>query len=427
MGALLSEESTGTTTTAKAPVDAVSADAVSVDAARRLATALLRRLPELAEATTRHIREELSVYQASAPTGQDDLYLSVRDNIEFTLRRLAREEDVSLAAPRSTGRLRAEQGVPLASVQSAFRIGYRTFWGSMVAEAARTGIATDAELVAMAGDVWRFNDESTTAVVNAYNERAAALMVQRDQQRSALVDVVLRGGMGNPGSVLEAADLLTLPYDGTFVVVVAQVPGLARQALPDIEPALRDQDMGSAWRLTPDAQIGVVSMRGDDGAMGRLVETLRVLTVHRAGVSPRYTRLDQTPQALHLAQVALAGAAPHDETVSLFDDAPLPMLVVSAPSTASRIGHQVLGELMDLPEAQREQLLTTMSTYFRVDGSAEKAAKLLFCHANTVRYRLRRIEQLSGRSFERRLDSAELYIALQALLHLPGVVRDPLE
>ncbi|MEU1226968.1 helix-turn-helix domain-containing protein [Streptomyces sp. NPDC005828] len=100
---------------------------------------------------------------------------------------------------------------------------------------------------------------------------------------------------------------------------------------------------------------------------------------------------------------------------------------MSAPSTASRIGHQVLGELMDLPEAQRDQLLHTMSTYFRVDGSAEKAAKLLFCHANTVRYRLRRIEQLSGRSFERRLDSAELYIALQALLRLPEVVRDPLE
>ncbi|GAA3004263.1 hypothetical protein GCM10020229_15230 [Kitasatospora albolonga] len=102
------------------------------------------------------------------------------------------------------------------------------------------------------------------------------------------------------------------------------------------------------------------------------------------------------------------------------------MLVVSSPSTASRIGHQVLGPLMDLPESQREQLLTTMSTYFAVDGSADKAGKLLFCHPNTIRYRLRRIEQLSGRSFERPLDSAELYIALQAVLRLPEVVRDPL-
>ncbi|MFF7437113.1 hypothetical protein [Streptomyces sp. NPDC008122] len=33
----------------------------------------------------------------------------------------------------------------------------------------------------------------------------------------------------------------------------------------------------------------------------------------------------------------------------------------------------------------------------------------------------------AGRSFERRLDSAELYIALQALLRLPEVVRGPLE
>ncbi|KDN87129.1 putative transcriptional regulator [Kitasatospora cheerisanensis KCTC 2395] len=328
--------------------------------------------------------------------------------------------------PRRTGRLRAEQGVPLATVQSAFRIGFAHLWETMAAESLRHGLATSGELVQMATDVWRFNEESTTAMMNAFNRATALLMVRRDQERSALVDVVLRGGMGNPGSVLEAADMLTLPYDGTFAVVVAHAPGLARQALPDIEPTLREHDMGSAWRLTPDAHIGIVSMRAA-AAIDQLVDTLRQQTVRRAGVSPCYTRLDQTPQALHLAQVALASSARPDETVTLFDANPLPMLVASAPSTASRIGNQVLGPVIELPDSQREQLLTTMSTWFAVDGSADKAAKLLYCHPNTIRYRLRRIEQLSGRSFERRLDSAELYIALQAVLHLPEVVRDPLE
>ncbi|MEV7216917.1 helix-turn-helix domain-containing protein [Kitasatospora cineracea] len=397
-----------------------------VDSAARLAGHLLNRLAEITEETVRRIRGGMSVYRSAGPLPAGDLSESVRSNIEFTLRRLAHEDGLCLEAPRRTGRLRAEQGVPLATVQSAFRIGFANLWETMAAESLRHGLATTEELVQMATDVWRFNEESTNAMMNAFNETTALLMVRRDQERSALVDVVLRGGMGNPGSVLEAADMLTLPYDGTFAVVVAHAPGLARQALPDIEPTLREHDMGSAWRLTPDAHIGIVSMRAA-AAIDLLVDTLRSQTVRRAGVSPCYTRLDQTPQALHLAQVALASSARPDETVTLFDANPLPMLVASAPSTASRIGNQVLGPVMELPDSQREQLLTTLSTWFAVDGSADKAAKLLYCHPNTIRYRLRRIEQLSGRSFERRLDSAELYIALQAVLHLPDVVRDPLE
>ncbi|RKE17893.1 CdaR family transcriptional regulator [Streptomyces sp. TLI_171] len=400
--------------------------AAPADSATRLAGHLLARLPALTAETVRRIRDSMSVYRSAGPLPAGDLTESVRSNIEFTLRRLGHEEELCLEAPRRTGRLRAEQGVPLATVQSAFRIGFAHLWETMAAESLRHGLASSEDLVQMATYVWRFNEESTTAMMNAFNETAALLMVRRDQERSALVDVVLRGGMGNPGSVLEAADMLTLPYDGTFAVVVAHAPGLARQALPDIEPTLREHDMGSAWRLTPDAHIGIVSMRAA-AAIDQLVDTLRQQTVRRAGVSPCYTRLDQTPQALHLAQVALASSARPDETVTLFDDNPLPMLVASAPSTASRIGNQVLGPVMELPDSQREQLLSTMATWFAVDGSADKAAKLLYCHPNTIRYRLRRIEQLSGRSFERRLDSAELYIALQAVLHLPGVVRDPLE
>ncbi|WP_083647425.1 PucR family transcriptional regulator [Kitasatospora sp. CB01950] len=397
-----------------------------VDSAARLAGHLLERLPWLTEETVRRIRDSISVYRTAGPLPAGDLGESVRSNIEFTLRRLAHEDGLSLEAPRRTGRRRAEQGVPLATVQSAFRIGFAHLWETMAAESLRHGLASSAELVQMATDVWRFNEESTTAMTNAFNRAAALLMLRRDQERSALVDVVLRGGMGNPGSVLEAADMLTLPYDGTFAVVVAHAPGLARHALPDIEPALRAHDMGSAWRLTPDAHIGIVSMRAA-AAIDQLVDALRSQAVRRAGVSPCYTRLDRTPQALHLAQVAVASAARPDETVTLFDANPLPMLVASAPSTASRIGNQVLGRLLDLPDGQRDQLLTTMSTWFTVDGSADRAAKLLHCHPNTIRYRLRRIEQLSGRDFERRLDSAELYVALQAVLHLPGVVRDPLQ
>ena len=117
--------------------------------------------------------------------------------------------------------------------------------------------------------------------------------------------------------------------------------------------------------------------------------------------------------------VPLAAGSVGVAAVTVFDDSPLPMLVVSAPTTAAAISKQILGSILELPDTDRELLVTTMAVYFDVDGSASQAAERLHCHPNTVRYRLRRIEKLSGRSFERKLDSAELYIALNALKQLP--------
>ncbi|WP_345281337.1 hypothetical protein [Kitasatospora albolonga] len=240
------------------------------ESTKRLARILLDGLPELTEETVRRIREELKVYQDAGPLPSGQLHEAVRDNLAYSLRGLTGEE-ITLEAPRVTGRRRAEQGVPLAMVQTAYRLGFRCLWERMVAEAERTGAASSADLVAMASEVWRYNDEVVGAMVDAFNERTAALKIQWDQERSALVDVVLRGGMGNPGRVLEAADMLTLPYDGTFAVVVAHAPGLARQALPDIEPALRSHQMGSAWRPHPRRphRHRLHAGRRGDGATGR--------------------------------------------------------------------------------------------------------------------------------------------------------------
>jgi DNA-binding PucR family transcriptional regulator len=62
--------------------------------------------------------------------------------------------------------------------------------------------------------------------------------------------------------------------------------------------------------------------------------------------------------------------------------------------------------------------LETLQTYFTA-GSIAEAAKLLFCHRNTVRHRLSRIADLTGRSVDIPSEAVELYIANQTLLRLP--------
>lgn len=333
-------------------------------------------------------------------------------------RHLAHEPMLDLEAPRRTGRRRADQRVPLALVQNAFRNSFECMWQMIIAAAAETESVSDADLVSIAGEIWTFHDTFTSAMMNAFNETVALLMLRRDQERSALVEAVLQGGMGDAKTVHDAANLLALPYQGTFAVVAADAPGLAQHALPNVEPVLRARDIGSAWRLTPDLHLGIVSMRSTAG-MAELVDVLRSLATSRVGVSPSFSRLDQTPHALHLARNALAAGTAGAAAVTVFDDSPLPMLVVSAPTTAAAISRKILGPILKLTDTDRELLITTMAVYFEVDGSASQAAERLHCHPNTVRYRLRRIEKLSGRSFERKLDSAELYIALNALKQLP--------
>jgi DNA-binding PucR family transcriptional regulator len=81
----------------------------------------------------------------------------------------------------------------------------------------------------------------------------------------------------------------------------------------------------------------------------------------------------------------------------------------------------VLGEVLTLPVEDREMLLSTVSAWFETAGSTAKAARRLFCHANTVRYRLNRLEALTGRALVDPRDVADIRAAIIALRLLPEI------
>jgi hypothetical protein len=108
----------------------------------------------------------------------------------------------------------------------------------------------------------------------------------------------------------------------------------------------------------PDLHVGVVSLRSD-AALDQVLEALRPLAVARIGLSPPYATLQRTPQALHLARIALASAARLGRAHRV-RRAPLPALVVSSPTTSYQVIEQVFGPLPGLPAAERETLLATL-------------------------------------------------------------------
>jgi DNA-binding PucR family transcriptional regulator len=61
-----------------------------------------------------------------------------------------------------------------------------------------------------------------------------------------------------------------------------------------------------------------------------------------------------------------------------------------------------------------------LQAWFDAGGSAVETGKRIYCHPNTVRYRLRRLQEHTGRSLDDPKAVAELLAALDALRLVHG-------
>jgi hypothetical protein len=219
-------------------------------------------------------------------------------------------------------------------------------------------------------------------------------------------------------TVWEIADLLRLPRHGPFVVVAAESPQIAQEALPHADTQLRIRGIGSAWRLLPELHVGIIRLP-DAGHLSQLTSVLAGTARARVGVSPAYTLLTGTAAALRFARVAMATTPPGFPAVTLFDDHPLAVAAVSAPDTMRHTAQTVLGAVLDLPPEQSTLLLQTLAAWRDNSGSATATARQMFCHPNTIRQRLRKLESCTGRSLSDPRATAELFLALEVTLLLP--------
>ena len=380
-----------------------------------LAGRLLGIIDEFADEIASAIEARVEFYSTHTVVPADDLRRSVRGNLEYVLRSLREDQVADVSAARATGTLRAEQGVPLAVVMAAFRVLFSQIWHSLVQHSRAQEKVSDQALVDAASDLWSAHDTFAEQMAAAHRETTMTQVLRHEGERSALVGALLEGRPLDETSVWEVADVLRLSRRGPFVVVAAESVQLAQEALPGIENRLRARRIGSAWRLMPDAQIGIVRLE-NDADMGPLTSTLTAAARRRVGISPPYLALNETAAALRLARIAMGSTVAGVPHVTRFDDFPLAVAAVSAPDAMQRVRQAVLGPLLDLPVEQCKVLLDTLAAWRDSRGSASDAGRILFCHSNTVRHRLRRIESLTGRSLGDPKATAEILIALEAAM-----------
>jgi sugar diacid utilization regulator len=260
--------------------------------------------------------------------------------------------------------------------------------------------------------IGRFAELIATAVVAGYRDEQKQQLLAEGSQRLSLVDALLEGRAFDEWSLRDAAGHLRLPINGPFVVVAAQAPTVGDEPLPDIESKLRSLDIFSAWRLLPDVQVGIVHVKSNQ-QLDVVVALLSRTTTARVGVSAAFGDLRDTPRALHVARVMLRGPTDSTSSVAVFDGSILATAAVSAPQVMVQTVGAALDGFGDLPDEEREMLFKTYRVWQDTDASVNTAAERLFCHPNTVRHRLRRIEKRTGRSLSRPRDVAELCLAFE--------------
>jgi hypothetical protein len=360
-----------------------------------VAAALRSRLPELAGRMALRIRSDVDAYKDESLVSLDSLRSSCFANADFVLAHLHHRNGVPDAGTaRETGRVRAEQGVPLADTLRAYRIGSELLWTEIVAEARTRPEVSDDLLVSESADFWALSGLYAEAVAVAYRATATELTSRGQARRSSLVEALFTGVVTDR-TLWEAARELGLPEQGPYAVAVAETGTPGEEPLAGVEATLLQAELPSVWRLLPDQQLALIALptAAAESACLHILRRSRA----RVGFSPCFHSLQSTPQNLRFARLALSGLPGAGPGVARFDDEPLAMVVAAAPAEAARLVEVTLRPVLDLPAAARSRLLRTLEHWYASGGSADATAQGLFVHPNTVRYRLRPVSSSTRR------------------------------
>ncbi|UGT57059.1 PucR family transcriptional regulator [Nocardia asteroides] len=332
-------------------------------------------------------------------------------NLTAIIGALAGTQPTRLQDARAVGRLKAERGVPIAALLHAYRLGGRLTWEELTARSTGPG---DPRLHDLATRLWELIDTFSDAAVESYRETEVMLAHVDAQAQSRLIRTLFDDHSDNPARTLSALRTLGLSEYGTFAVVSIEAadPGAALPA--GLVGALKDVGARSVWDSQIDSHTGLLTA-ANPAAIERAATALVELVDGRIGLSTAFTSPTAIPGALTEARLAARSARPAARTVVRFGSEPVAHLLVTVPEASRRATAQILGPVLRLPAPERDDLITALDAWYRYRGSTAAAADALHCHRNTVRYRLRKIRDLTGRDTADPVHSAELHLALQAV------------
>ncbi|MFF5259062.1 PucR family transcriptional regulator [Actinomadura viridis] len=159
-------------------------------------------------------------------------------------------------------------------------------------------------------------------------------------------------------------------------------------SVPDLAPALRDALSVLSPGL-PDLAAGVSKPAAAGELRGAVEEA-------------RYAR------RLATARTGPVRVVGHDELATHV------LLLASVPDDVRQMFRErLLDPLVTYDEEHKADLVRTLETFLQQSGSWTRCAERLHLHVNSVRYRIQRIEDLTGRDLSRLEDRVDFFLALR--------------
>jgi PucR C-terminal helix-turn-helix domain len=309
----------------------------------------------------------------------------VRGNLELFVRTVLEQREPTeedLSPFRESTKERAAEGMPLEDLLHAYRLGGRMAWNVLVKTALpdeRYALLDAAELI------MGYVDRVSSAVAQSYLEQHQQLASEEERRLRALFEALVDGS----------------PIDS----------GLREIAVPGA-PAWEHSQVAASLRLRNILAV----------TEGERVSGLAGATVPNHALGNGRTLLaaaEPTPQSdlaivLEETRFLVELGREHGLKGELKAEEFLPELLLARSSRlADAVRRRVIGPLEDYAERRESDLIGTLETFVASGLDRRGTADRMHVHPNTLDYRLRRIQELTGLDLRRPGDLALVTLALK--------------
>ncbi|GAA4378539.1 helix-turn-helix domain-containing protein [Nocardioides caricicola] len=360
------------------------------------------------------LEKDAELYERTGPEFQVDVRASTRDHVRHGIEAMAGVAEathVTAELWRETGRRRARQGIPMELVLNAYTLGTRVLWEALLAQGAVDNVEEQVLLIA-GQQVWSALDVQNAVFIEAYRRESARLQRRDLQRQQSTLDALVEGRGADPDFATEAREALGIGGEMSVACVVAPYDGSLDEPLIASTDRLERLGIVSHWHVRGGLYFGLLA--GDLPRDAQLAEHLAPLATGRAAVASSPDGMAGFATAFQLATRATETLPAGEPCVVAVSQRLPEVLLAGSPEVAALLVRETVAPILAQPPHAADTLRQTLVALLEHDGSAKHAAESLYCHRNTVIYRAKQIEELTGRSLSTPRDKLLLELGLLA-------------
>lgn len=364
------------------------------------------RSADIGDLLAQRYREEIVEYR-SLPEGfiEQDIAPTARRNLEEMLSGIlddGADGHARLDVFRDSAIRRFKQGVPIQALLHAYRL-----WGQVVWNEVRIAPQTRRDpqvALTIAGRIMKHVDLVSSAVAQAYLQEASGLVRDREALRRNLIESLIEGHVSE--RIVRDASVFGLVNGQRYIVFLLRrhratagnQPGEIRGPLEAVRKFFRDHGPAEFLASVRLEEIVVIAAAGKAFAKN-IREQAHALADQLPGfvlgVSRPHENLTGVQRGYRDAQEAMVSASTDvSARAHFFVDAILDQIVRTS-SLREALHEETLAPLIDYDAKHQGDLVETLVAYIQSGARLATAAQSLHVQANTVKYRLRRIHEIT--------------------------------